>query len=146
MAEHLRPPAPKPLLLHCIGLAIRAATFECSTCGHEVTVNNESNRVTDPTVCSECNKKWSFVLQHNHGIYTDKQLVKMQASGQGRGGVLVCKAHWRQDAGQRASERSREGGRGWMWWWWVWAKAARTARLVRLKRPNTISAPDQPRP
>ncbi len=60
--------------------ACRAAAFECSGCNYEITVANESNRVTDPTACPSCKRRWTFVLQHNHGIYADKQLVKMQES------------------------------------------------------------------
>ncbi|GIL91733.1 hypothetical protein Vretimale_14863 [Volvox reticuliferus] len=59
---------------------LRYAVFECAACGHEVATPNVNGRVEDPTSCPACKKKWSMVLQHNKGSYTDKQLVKMQES------------------------------------------------------------------
>ncbi|GIL62005.1 hypothetical protein Vafri_16331 [Volvox africanus] len=59
---------------------LRYAVFECAACGHEVATPNVNGRVEDPTSCPSCKKKWSMVLQHNKGSYTDKQLVKMQES------------------------------------------------------------------
>ncbi|KAG2441090.1 hypothetical protein HXX76_003942 [Chlamydomonas incerta] len=59
---------------------LRYAVFECASCGAEVAAPNVSGRVEDPTACAACKKKFSMVLQHNKGQYTDKQLVKMQES------------------------------------------------------------------
>lgn len=56
------------------------AFFKCSVCSITRETPVEANRMTEPTICTACNSKFSFVLIHNRCKYIDRQLVKLQES------------------------------------------------------------------
>ena len=57
---------------------LKQAFFECSACGMSVTVSIDRGRINEPNTCTSCDAKYSFQLQHNRCLFTDKQVVKMQ--------------------------------------------------------------------
>ncbi|KAI5148257.1 DNA replication licensing factor MCM4 [Enteropsectra breve] len=73
------------------GLVVRAsaiipevheAKYHCVKCGRDVFVESVRGSITEPTQC-ECDGRMSFELHHNGGIYTDKQIVKLQELPEG---------------------------------------------------------------
>merc|ERR1712018_358209 len=56
------------------------ALFRCSVCKFEASVEVERGRISEPTLCTNCNTNHSFALIHNRSHYSDKQMVKIQES------------------------------------------------------------------
>ena len=57
---------------------LRIACFRCSVCHAEERVNRDGYRVENPTRCPHCLAKGSMQIDHNSGLFKDKQLIKMQ--------------------------------------------------------------------
>lgn len=57
---------------------MRAALFRCISCQNTVTSELERGRITEPTVCRNCNASHTYQLVHNRCFFTDKQMVKLQ--------------------------------------------------------------------
>uniref|UniRef100_A0A5S6QS04 DNA replication licensing factor MCM4 n=1 Tax=Trichuris muris TaxID=70415 RepID=A0A5S6QS04_TRIMR len=57
---------------------MREAFFECNTCKSSATVFVEFGQIIEPTLCSNCNSKSTFVLISNRSIFGDRQIVKLQ--------------------------------------------------------------------
>lgn len=57
---------------------LKFAHFGCVICGHAEVVAVERGKVTEPTRCPQCSTKQSYQIQHNRGVYADKQLVRIQ--------------------------------------------------------------------
>lgn len=57
---------------------MRAALFRCISCQNTVTSELERGRITEPTICKNCNASHTFQLVHNRCFFTDKQMVKLQ--------------------------------------------------------------------
>lgn len=54
------------------------AFFNCSLCGETSAVELDRGRISEPTVCTHCNTKYSFSLNHNRSHFSDKQMIKLQ--------------------------------------------------------------------
>ena len=52
--------------------------FRCEVCRATATSNIDRGTITEPTVCPNCQMQHSMKIVHNRGIYTDKQVVKLQ--------------------------------------------------------------------
>ena len=59
---------------------LREAFFACNICHNTVTVEIERGRISEPTLCQNCNTTHSYQLVHNRSRFTDKQIVKLQES------------------------------------------------------------------
>ncbi|KNC76106.1 hypothetical protein SARC_11383, partial [Sphaeroforma arctica JP610] len=59
---------------------MRTAFFRCFICKASVTVEVVGGQIAEPTVCRQCNKKWSMEIIHNRCSFLDKQIVKLQES------------------------------------------------------------------
>lgn len=59
---------------------MREAFFKCIVCSYTTTVEIDRGRITEPTLCTNCNTNHCFTLIHNRSQFTDKQLVKLQES------------------------------------------------------------------
>jgi len=57
---------------------LKVAHFTCTVCAHVETITLERGRISEPTVCSECNVKNGFELVHNRCMFADKQMVRIQ--------------------------------------------------------------------
>ena len=57
---------------------LRVAVFRCSVCHNEERVNRDGYRVENPQKCSNCLTVGSMQIDHNSGLFKDKQLIKMQ--------------------------------------------------------------------
>ena len=57
---------------------LRVAVFRCSLCKNEERINRDGYRVENPTRCSHCHTIGSMQIDHNSGLFKDKQLIKMQ--------------------------------------------------------------------
>lgn len=60
----------------------RQALFRCQQCGQENWVKNDRGRVEEPNMCPNeiCRARFSFRLVHNRSSFSNKQIIKMQAS------------------------------------------------------------------
>ena len=76
-------------LITVTGMVIRAsnlipemalAHFQCSVCRYTADVDIEQGRISEPTLCPNCQTNHSFALVHNRSRFTDKQMVKLQES------------------------------------------------------------------
>ena len=56
------------------------AFFQCYVCHASVAVEIDRGRISEPTLCRNCNTNHSMVLIHNRSQYTDKQITKLQES------------------------------------------------------------------
>ncbi|KAJ3065911.1 hypothetical protein HDU98_010747 [Podochytrium sp. JEL0797] len=54
--------------------------FQCTTCEHTVSVENDRGRIIEPTVCPRevCHAKNTMRLVHNRCVFSDKQICRMQ--------------------------------------------------------------------
>lgn len=59
---------------------MREGFFRCHVCAHELTVEIDRGRITEPSTCPNCSTVHSMSLIHNRSLFTDKQLVKLQES------------------------------------------------------------------
>nr|XP_022904084.1 DNA replication licensing factor MCM4 [Onthophagus taurus] len=59
---------------------MREAFFKCIVCSFSTVVEIDRGRITEPTLCTNCNTNHCFTLVHNRSQFTDKQLVKLQES------------------------------------------------------------------
>ncbi|GFH54761.1 cdc21-like protein [Chaetoceros tenuissimus] len=57
---------------------LKVAHFQCTICAHTEAITLERGRISEPTVCPECNIKQGFELVHNRCIFADKQMVRIQ--------------------------------------------------------------------
>lgn len=57
---------------------LKVAHFTCTVCSHVETITLERGRISEPTVCLECNVKNGFELVHNRCMFADKQMVRIQ--------------------------------------------------------------------
>ena len=57
---------------------LKVAHFECTICSASTTVTLERGRVSEPTVCQECNIKHGFDIIHNRSVFADKQMIRIQ--------------------------------------------------------------------
>lgn len=57
---------------------LKVAHFTCTVCSHVETITLERGRISEPTVCPECNIKNGFELVHNRCMFADKQMVRIQ--------------------------------------------------------------------
>ena len=57
---------------------LRVAVFRCCLCNNEERVNRDGYRIENPQHCSNCNRSGVMQIDHNSGIFKDKQLIKMQ--------------------------------------------------------------------
>lgn len=59
---------------------MREAFFKCYVCQNTASVEIERGRITEPTLCTNCNTNHSFALVHNRSQFSDKQSIKVQES------------------------------------------------------------------
>ncbi|KAJ8042333.1 DNA replication licensing factor mcm4-A [Holothuria leucospilota] len=59
---------------------MREAFFRCYVCSFETSVEIDRGRIPEPTVCRNCQTKYSMGLVHNRCQFSDKQMVKLQES------------------------------------------------------------------
>lgn len=59
---------------------MREAFFKCIVCAFTTAVEIDRGRITEPTLCPNCNTNHCFTLIHNRCHFTDKQLIKLQES------------------------------------------------------------------
>lgn len=59
---------------------MREALFKCYVCGNTSTAEIDRGRIAEPTLCTNCNTKHSFMLIHNRSHFSDKQMIKLQES------------------------------------------------------------------
>ena len=57
---------------------LKVAHFACTICSHSENMTLEQGRISEPTVCPECNIKFGFELVHNRSMFADKQMVRIQ--------------------------------------------------------------------
>jgi len=57
---------------------LKVAHFACTICSHSEAITLERGRISEPTVCGECNIKDAFELVHNRSMFADKQMVRVQ--------------------------------------------------------------------
>jgi DNA replication licensing factor MCM4 len=74
-------------LICCKGMIVRTSSiipdlkvahFGCTICGNAVTSTIDRGRITEPTVCPNCQTRSAFQLQHNRSVFADKQLIRLQ--------------------------------------------------------------------
>ncbi|OXU23451.1 hypothetical protein TSAR_001635 [Trichomalopsis sarcophagae] len=59
---------------------MREAFFKCIACSFTTMVEIDRGRISEPTVCTNCNNNYCFSLVHNRSLYSDKQMIKLQES------------------------------------------------------------------
>ncbi|XP_005096782.1 DNA replication licensing factor mcm4-A [Aplysia californica] len=59
---------------------MREAFFQCHVCQNTTSVEIDRGRIAEPTLCTNCNTKFSYQMIHNRSQFSDKQMVKMQES------------------------------------------------------------------
>lgn len=59
---------------------MREAFFKCIVCSFTTSVEIDRGRITEPTLCTNCNTNHCFTLIHNRSQFTDKQMIKLQES------------------------------------------------------------------
>ena len=57
---------------------MKEAYFQCFNCMHAVEVPVDKGRIDEPKICSKCQTKGSFQLNHNLSVFTDQQQIKLQ--------------------------------------------------------------------
>ena len=67
---------------------MREAFFKCYVCQNTASVEIERGRITEPTLCTNCNTNHSFALVHNRSQFSDKQSIKLQESP---GNIIMSK-------------------------------------------------------
>ena len=56
------------------------ALFKCSFCDFSRVVEIDHGRISEPTLCANCNTNHCFNLIHNRSEFNDKQMIKLQES------------------------------------------------------------------
>ena len=56
---------------------IKKATYKCLKCSNTLTVDSIKDLINEPVLC-ECGSRLCFSLLHNKGVYSDKQIVRIQ--------------------------------------------------------------------
>ena len=59
---------------------MREAFFKCIVCSFTTMIEIDRGRISEPTVCTNCNNSYCFLLVHNRSHYSDKQMIKLQES------------------------------------------------------------------
>uniref|UniRef100_A0A0N4WV79 DNA replication licensing factor MCM4 n=1 Tax=Haemonchus placei TaxID=6290 RepID=A0A0N4WV79_HAEPC len=59
---------------------MRMGFFQCSVCKFSVESEVDRGRIEEPTVCTNCSNTMCFQLIHNHSLFLDKQIIKLQES------------------------------------------------------------------
>jgi len=59
---------------------LQVAFFECNVCKHQVQVELDKGRITEPAQCANCRTQQSMIIIHNRCSFNDRQLVKCQES------------------------------------------------------------------
>ncbi|EDW02583.1 DNA replication licensing factor MCM4 [Drosophila grimshawi] len=59
---------------------MREAFFMCNICSFCTTVEVDRGRISQPTLCTNCNTNHCFRIIHNRSEFSDKQLIKLQES------------------------------------------------------------------
>ncbi|KAM3720360.1 DNA replication licensing factor [Dirofilaria immitis] len=59
---------------------MRQGYFQCTVCNFPVDVEVDHGRIEEPTVCHNCQSRYSFQLLHNRSLFMDKQIIKLQES------------------------------------------------------------------
>ncbi|XP_067652856.1 DNA replication licensing factor mcm4-A-like [Haliotis asinina] len=59
---------------------MREAFFRCHVCSSTKSVEIDRGRISEPTLCANCNTNHSFTLVHNRSQFSDKQMIKLQES------------------------------------------------------------------
>ncbi|XP_058799343.1 DNA replication licensing factor MCM4-like [Phymastichus coffea] len=59
---------------------MREAFFKCIICSFVSMVELDRGRISEPTVCTNCNNNYCFSLVHNRCHFSDKQMIKLQES------------------------------------------------------------------
>ncbi|XP_063225908.1 DNA replication licensing factor MCM4 [Bacillus rossius redtenbacheri] len=59
---------------------MREAFFKCVVCAFTTTAELDRGRISEPTLCPNCNTNHCFALVHNRSQFTDRQVVKLQES------------------------------------------------------------------
>lgn len=87
--SHMRALDPNNIdnLLSIRGMVVRTSTiipdlkvahFACTICAYSDAITLERGRISEPTICPECNIKNGFELVHNRSMFADKQMVRIQ--------------------------------------------------------------------
>lgn len=59
---------------------MREAFFRCYVCHATTTSEIDRGRISEPSICQNCNTNHSYALVHNRSQFTDLQIVKLQES------------------------------------------------------------------
>ncbi|XP_053915743.1 DNA replication licensing factor MCM4 [Cuculus canorus] len=59
---------------------MQEAFFKCQVCAFTTRVEIDRGRISEPSVCKNCNTKHSMALIHNRSMFSDKQMIKLQES------------------------------------------------------------------
>lgn len=89
--KHMRDLSPEDIdkLITISGMVIRASNiipemresfFRCNICHHNTVVEVDRGRIAEPSLCPNCNTKFSYTIVHNRCKFSDKQLVRLQES------------------------------------------------------------------
>jgi len=57
---------------------MREAYFKCSLCSHAATAEIDRGKITEPTLCPECNTQFTFSIIHNRCSFVDRQMIRLQ--------------------------------------------------------------------
>ena len=57
---------------------LKVGFFQCAVCGFTKEVSIDKGKITEPTNCTQCQTKHSFMMVHNRCIFADKQMVRLQ--------------------------------------------------------------------
>lgn len=57
---------------------MKEAVFRCATCGFKKESMIERGRVDEPLICTRCQQRYSFSIEHNLCYFSDKQFIKLQ--------------------------------------------------------------------
>ena len=79
---------PSSLPYSCLSLS-SSAFFRCYVCKETKSVEIDRGRIAEPAVCPNCQTLHSMALVHNHSLFTDKQMIKLQESP----GTVHCCVH-----------------------------------------------------
>ena len=66
--------------IYCICIIFSTAFFRCYVCHATATSEIDRGRISEPSVCQNCNTSHSYALVHNRSQFTDLQIVKLQES------------------------------------------------------------------
>ncbi|NWV79249.1 MCM4 factor, partial [Dasyornis broadbenti] len=59
---------------------MQEAFFRCQVCAFTTRVEIDRGRISEPSVCKNCNTTHSMALIHNRSMFSDKQMIKLQES------------------------------------------------------------------